>query len=454
MTDYYFEEDEEDLEEEELPLETEEESAPVSESDDLLSTYLGQMGQIPLLTRKVELYLARKIDYFRQAGRTLVLSFIPNFNEAVQIIEDVVVGGRAFDRTLKLVEEGEDLKIKEEVKNKLGQRINDLKVICARIKISPSLIVSKSYIKQGIRLIEESGLQIKFIHDMYRRLLFLKEEEFKKLELDMSWKEFLLYREKTKKYFDIYEQAKRDLANGNLRLVVSIAKRYRGHQVSFLDIIQEGNAGLMKAVEKYEYKKGYKFSTYATWWVRQSISRSLSDSSRLIRLPVHIVELLSKIQNLTKAHINKTGSEPTAEEIAKKVGISLQEYYRIHKIAKTPVSLDKPVSEDGGEDGLFGDLLEDKSHDSPLESVVRSTLRENLLSILETLPFREREILKLRTGIGDSYVYTLDEVGRIFEVSRERIRQIETKALRKLRHPTRLKKLEEFLDSKTPKDES
>lgn len=454
MSDYYFdeEEDSEETIEEEVfhSTDDEEEKAPASslESDDLLSTYLSQMGQIPLLNRKAELYLARKIDYFRQAGRTLILSFRPNFMEAIRIIEDVVTGARAFDRTLKLVEDGEDSKVKEEVKVKLAQRIKDLHLISTRIIISAHPNIAKAYIKQGIRLIEECGLQIKFIHDMYKRLLFVKESEFKNNDFQLKWKEFLELRDRTKYNFNIYEQAKRDLANGNLRLVVSIAKRYRGHQVPFLDIIQEGNAGLMKAVEKYEYKKGYKFSTYATWWVRQSISRSLSDSSRLIRLPVHIVELLSKIQNITKVFINKNGAEPTAEEVAKKVGISLQEYYRIHKIAKTPISLDKPVSEDSGEDGLFGDLLEDKSHDTPLESVVRSTLRENLLSILETLPFREREILKLRTGIGDSYVYTLDEVGRIFEVSRERIRQIETKALRKLRHPTRLKKLEEFLDSK------
>lgn len=449
MSDFFF--DDEDLEEEEEAEapEEEEEKSNSFESDDLLSTYLSQMGQIPLLNRDSELFLAKKIDFFRQAGRTLILSFLPNFQEAITLIDEVSIGTRAFDRTLKMAEDGEESNIKEKLKDKLIQRVSDLKVLRTRIKLNINPKVTKAYIKLGIKLLEECGLQIKFIHDMYKRLMLVSHETYSPKAYDgLSWAEFVKRRQETKYCFDMYEQAKRDLANGNLRLVVSIAKRYRGHQVAFLDIIQEGNAGLMKAVEKYEYKRGYKFSTYATWWVRQSISRSLSDSSRLIRLPVHIVELLSKIQNITKELTTKHGVEPSPESVAKQVGIPLQEYYRIHKISKTPISLDKPVSEEGGEDGLFGDLLEDTSHDTPLESAAKSMLKEKLLEILDTLSFREKEILKLRTGVGDGYIYTLEEVGRIFKITRERVRQIEAKALRKLRHPTRLKKLESFIDKR------
>lgn len=452
MTDYFFDDDDLDEEEEAKEVVAEEEEVEEKnsfETDDLLSTYLSQMGQIPLLNRDSELFLAKKIDFFRQAGRTLILSFRPNFNEAISLVDEVVTGSRAFDRTLKMAEDSEDASIKDKLKDKLIQRVSDLKVVATRIKLAINPKVTKAYTRQGIKLLEECGLQIKFIHDMYKRLLLIKSESYNPKVYDgLTWIDFCKRRQDTKHCFDMYEQAKRDLANGNLRLVVSIAKRYRGHQVAFLDIIQEGNAGLMKAVEKYEYKRGYKFSTYATWWVRQSISRSLSDSSRLIRLPVHIVELLSKIQNITKDLTTKTGTEPSPETVAKQVGIPLQEYYRIHKISKTPISLDKPVSEEGGEDGLFGDLLEDTAHDTPLESAAKSMLKEKLLEILDTLSFREKEILKLRTGVGDGYVYTLEEVGRIFKITRERVRQIEAKALRKLRHPTRLKKLESFIDKR------
>lgn len=421
----------------------------VPDTDDLLSTYLGQMGQISLLGRPVELHLAKKIDHFRQRGRVLILSFLPNFREGVTIIDEVVTGRRAFDRTIKikdhLVKDNFKKDIKEIVKKRLPDRVEVLKCLDARIKLQAHPLITKARLKQGIRLLEECGLQIKFIHQMYKKLEEVTTDSYSEKIYGMPWDAFVRRRKLTQYYFRIYEEAKRDLANGNLRLVVSIAKRYRGHTVPFLDIIQEGNAGLMKAVEKYEHRRGYKFSTYATWWIRQSISRSLSDSSRIIRIPVHIVELLSKIQTISKELYNITGAEPPAEEIAQKVGIPLQEYYRIHKVSKSPVSLDKPVN-NTGEDGLFGDLLEDKSRESPLEAAAKSMLKEKLLEVLDSLSFREREILKLRSGIGDGYVYTLEEVGRIFKVTRERVRQIEAKAFRKLRHPIRAKKLENFIE--------
>lgn len=439
--------EEEDLDEEittsaEEEPDEEELAIAAVESDDLLSSYLGQMGQIPLLSRQVELHLAEKIDHFRQGVRTIVLSMMPFFSQAVSILEDVVTDERAFDRTLK----SETPATKELLKSALPQRVKDLRVLETRIKLNIHPSLSKAYLKQGIQLIEECGIQIKFIRKMYKELLKITENTFDSKKYGLTWAEFSARRLLARRYFSIYEDSKKDLANGNLRLVVSIAKKYRGQNVPFLDIIQEGNAGLMKAVEKYEYRRGYKFSTYATWWIRQSISRSLSDSSRLIRIPVHIVELLSKIQNITKEIQDKTGEEPNAEDIAKKVGISVQEYYRIQKISKTPASLDKSVS-DEPEEGLLGELIQDRNGESPIDAASKSMLRDKLLEVLnETLSFREREVLKLRTGLGDNYCYTLEAVSKMFLITRERVRQIEAKALRKLRHPSRANKLQGFLN--------
>jgi len=419
---------------------TEEKDLHLLESDDLLSTYLGQMGDIPLLSREVEIHLAVKIDHFRQACRTLILSYFPNFIKGVNLVDAVVKGDRAFDRTLKLAEHG----VKEDVVVKLEKRVQDLRTIESRILLSNNPKLSKAYLKLGIRLLEECGLQIKFIHDMYKQLRKWNPGNFDPLVFRISWEEFTRRYDLIKKYYKVYEDSKKDLANGNLRLVVSIAKRYKGNQVPFLDIIQEGNTGLMKAVEKYEHQRGYKFSTYATWWIRQSISRSLSDSSRTIRIPVHIVELLSKIQSTTKRLFQIKGVEPTPEEVTAELGISVHEYNRILKVAKAPTSLDKPVN-DGNDEGMFGDLLEDKNGESPVDATAKSLLRDKLFEILETLSFREEEILKLRTGLGDGYIYTLDMIGSVFQLTRERVRQIEAKALRKLRHPIRARKLEEFL---------
>jgi RNA polymerase primary sigma factor len=249
---------------------------------------------------------------------------------------------------------------------------------------------------------------------------------------------------KMKRVFVEYEDAKRRLSGGNLRLVVSIAKKYRNRGLSFLDIIQEGNTGLMRAVDKYEYRRGYKFSTYATWWIRQAITRAIADHARTIRIPVHMIETMSRLRNIAKQLLQELGHEPTIEEIAKRAKMPVSEARRVMKISRHPISLDRPVGE--SEDSYFGDFIEDETAESPVQSAGNEMLRDRIEEVLKTLTYREREILKLRYGIGDGYTYTLEEVGKIFKVTRERVRQVEAKAIRKLQHPVRSRKLEGFLD--------
>ena len=272
----------------------------------------------------------------------------------------------------------------------------------------------------------------------------MKEEVVGLESLTLEDSEALARRCRTiRRVFGEYEDAKRKLSGGNLRLVVSIAKKYRNRGLSFLDIIQEGNTGLMRAVDKYEYRRGYKFSTYATWWIRQAITRAIADHARTIRIPVHMIETMSRLRNIAKQLLQDLGREPSIDEIADKAQMPMGEAKRVLEISRHPISLERPVGE--SEDSFFGDFIEDEAVESPAQTASQEMLKDRIEQVLKTLTYREREIIKLRYGIGDGYTYTLEEVGRIFKVTRERVRQVEAKAIRKLQHPVRSRKLEGFL---------
>ncbi|HEY2883264.1 MAG TPA: sigma-70 family RNA polymerase sigma factor [Pirellulales bacterium] len=453
-------------------------------SDDPIRMYLSQMAVIPLLTREQEISLAKKIEVTRKRFRRSVLGCNFAMSATMETLSKVHQGTLPFDRTIK-VSLTERL-TKDQILARMPHNLATLRLIMQHnrddfrkmiCRSTPKNEFNESRIRfcrrrrKGLQLVEELSLRtrrvqplVKQIREFSQRMDFLRRRINQLAGDPLSADERANHRRELRnlmiltlesprslrnrlevvtQQFSDYEHVKRQLSSGNLRLVVSIAKKYRNRGLSFLDLIQEGNTGLMRAVDKYEYRRGFKFSTYATWWIRQAITRAIADQARTIRIPVHMIDVLSRLRNVAKQLQQRLGREPTTEEISIAADINLEETRRVLDIGRHPVSLDRPVGE--SEDSSFGEFIEDHGTESPVHTASNGLLRQKIESLLKTLTYREREIIRLRYGLGDGYTYTLEEVGRIFKVTRERVRQIEAKAVKKLQHPVRSKHLEGFL---------
>jgi RNA polymerase primary sigma factor len=454
-------------------------------SDDPVRMYLTQMGEIPLLTRKEEISLARRIEITRAAFRRKLLACDYVIRSAVKVLNRVHRGELPFDRTVQV--SVTDRLEKDQILGRLPLNLATLERLLERNAEDYRVATSKRYKPQvrkaawkrlsrrrcrAVLLVEELGLRTQRIEPMIGQLekfserideLKAKLDEMKADKRPLAERKPLLVEYRNilralqesptslrnrimalKRIYTDYQRAKRGLSEGNLRLVVSIAKKYRNRGLSFLDLIQEGNAGLMRAVDKFEYRRGFKFCTYATWWIRQAITRAVADQSRTIRIPVHMVETMSRVRNVSRQLLQRLGREPSIEETARAADCTIEEARRVLAMSRYPISLDRPVG--NSEDSHFGDLLPDSGAESPAIGAAQEMLRGQIHKVLKTLSYREREIIKLRYGLGDGYSYTLEEVGHIFKVTRERIRQIEAKAVRKLQQPSRSAELIGFLD--------
>jgi len=453
---------------------------------DPVKLYLREMGNISLLTREGEIAIAREIErgeksIFKALSKTrLVLNEILSLEENIK--ENAFIIQEMLDLSEDDLAEGKLEGKKKEIITKI-RNIDDLS-----IQLNSIPEKKKNIFKRGRLIIEmssligelniRSSLREIIIENLREKLKIINELEETKEELNLSLnrtkskKQGALLKEKIKginKFLRIYQkeiglntqalrktlreiatgkkisdQAKKELVAANLRLVVSIAKKYSNRGLQFLDLIQEGNMGLMKAVDKFEYRRGYKFSTYATWWIRQAITRAIADQARTIRIPVHMIETINKLIRVSRSLVQEIGREPTSEEIARKMDMPVYKIRKIIKIAQEPISLETPIGEE--EDSHLGDFIEDKVMPSPPETVININLREQIGEALKSLTEREAKVLKMRFGLGDGNEHTLEEVGQQFKVTRERIRQIEAKALRKLKHPSRSRKLKSFTD--------
>ncbi len=454
-------------------------------TEDPIRMYLSQMGEIPLLTREEEIFLAKQIEVSRRRYRRALLTseFALNFRHETLI--KVHRSELPFDRTIKVsmteslekeqilgrmpinlatianirqrdLEDYAKLKTKDlsaADRTEIQQRLAERRRRCVTLLEELSLRTQR--LQPCMKRLEQISNRMTELHEQIISLRNLSSAKYERLCLQKELDDLMELTKETPESMAAqmltiqqrhaeYDKAMRDLSGGNLRLVVSIAKKYRNRGMTFLDLIQEGNTGLMRAVDKYEYRRGYKFSTYATWWIRQAITRAIADQARTIRVPVHMIETMTRLRAAARTLLQDIGREPTVEEMAELAGIPMDEARRVMRISRQPISLDKPIGE--SDDSAFGDFLEDRSTDSPVSNAASEMLKDKIDIVLKTLTYREREIIKLRYGLGDGYTYTLEEVGRIFKVTRERVRQIEAKAVRKLQHPVRSRQLQGFLE--------
>ena len=454
--------------------------------DDPVRMYLKQMGQVPLLTREQEVEISKRIENAELKAQTALFeaaavgAYIGTLGAKLlnreerfdRIVIDKKIDSREayFKGLPKLVENtqksekavaeswAELLKARTDAERKKVQakhkkRENVLRSFFGKFFFK--LKVYEEYLEQLRPLLEE----IETIHAQLERAKHPKTKKDAALDvrsLNHRLKQIeagqriapaalLAVVAQTRVHVREAHQAKTEMVEANLRLVISIAKKYTNRGLSFLDLIQEGNMGLMKAVEKFEYRRGYKFSTYATWWIRQAITRSIADQARTIRIPVHMIETLNKVMQVQKQLLQEFGHEPTPDEVADEMNLPVERVQQIMKMAQQPISLQSPVGD--GDDTSFGDFIEDKSAENPYDMTAFSLLREKIIDVLDSLTERERRVLSLRFGLVDGYSRTLEEVGKQFKVTRERIRQIEAKALRKMRHPTRIRQLHGFFDA-------